>query len=480
MLEQTVTLQVKTREWLNTLPHMPMFFLGLGIYRAWIEIVFVGSFLDFPIASIAGQNPFDLSMVFFLLVCGFFAKRIKSLLPHVAAYIGSSVLLTLSTIMMFAIIFFPQFAMQLGLPAAIIGGAGIAFVILMWSELYSCLNSMRVALYYCVSIIVGAFIIYLARGMYLPWVFALSLILPLLSLFCALLSYNSIPEKETPVVPKSWFTYPWKPTLLMATYGLAFGLREVELYNSSFGPHSSPGTVAAAALVVVGLLVQGKRFDFTVIYRVGLPLMICAFLLVPSFDLFLPVVTDFCISASYAAFSILTMIIFANMGYRFGISALWLFGLERAIRALFVFFGRMISNNASLLSFSVIEPEVLIFLITVVLLVTLTMLLVSERELSSRWGVRFLGSIDNDEDAPIVSKQTLSISITSLAKKYKLTQREEEVLLLLAQGASISQIERDLFIANGTAKAHVRHIYKKMDIHSRDELLKLIGNTESV
>jgi DNA-binding CsgD family transcriptional regulator len=379
--------------------------------------------------------------------------------------------------MMFATIFYQHMAIWLGTPASIMGGAGIAFVILMWSELYSCLNLMRVALYYCVSIIIGALIIYLARGMYLPWIFTLCLLLPLVSLCCVLLSYNSIPDKETPVVPKSWFTFPWKPTLLMAIYGLAFGLKEVELYSSSFGPHSSPGTVVAAGLVAIGLLVQGKHFDFTVIYRVGLPLLICAFLLVPSFDIFIPAVNDFCVSASYAAFSILTMMIFANMGYRYNISALWLFGLERGIRALFVFFGRMISDNASLLTFSVIEPELLIFLITVVLLVALTMLLISERDLSSRWGVRFLGSTDNDADAITVSKQTLSTGISELARKYKLTQREEEVLLLLAQGASISQIERDLFIANGTAKAHVRHIYKKMDIHSRDELLKLINKT---
>ena len=35
--------------------------------------------------------------------------------------------------------------------------------------------------------------------------------------------------------------------------------------------------------------------------------------------------------------------------------------------------------------------------------------------------------------------------------------------------------ERELFIANGTAKAHVRHVYQKFDIHSRDELFDLIG-----
>ena len=52
---------------------------------------------------------------------------------------------------------------------------------------------------------------------------------------------------------------------------------------------------------------------------------------------------------------------------------------------------------------------------------------------------------------------------------------EEEVLLLLAQRKTVGIIKRELFIANGTAKAHVRHIYQKLDIHTRQELFDLLG-----
>lgn len=47
--------------------------------------------------------------------------------------------------------------------------------------------------------------------------------------------------------------------------------------------------------------------------------------------------------------------------------------------------------------------------------------------------------------------------------------------MLLAQRKTVGQIEHELFIANGTAKAHVRHVYQKFDIHSREELFDLIG-----
>ena len=31
-----------------SLPHVCWFFMGLGVYRAWIEVCFVGSFVSYP------------------------------------------------------------------------------------------------------------------------------------------------------------------------------------------------------------------------------------------------------------------------------------------------------------------------------------------------------------------------------------------------------------------------------------------------
>ena len=49
------------------------------------------------------------------------------------------------------------------------------------------------------------------------------------------------------------------------------------------------------------------------------------------------------------------------------------------------------------------------------------------------------------------------------------------MLLLLAQHKTVGSIERELFIANGTAKTHIRHVYRKLDVHSRDELVEKLG-----
>ena len=52
----------------------------------------------------------------------------------------------------------------------------------------------------------------------------------------------------------------------------------------------------------------------------------------------------------------------------------------------------------------------------------------------------------------------------------KLTKREQEVICLLAEGKSITQISPKLKIAVFTVKSHVRSILDKLALHTRLEL----------
>lgn len=50
------------------------------------------------------------------------------------------------------------------------------------------------------------------------------------------------------------------------------------------------------------------------------------------------------------------------------------------------------------------------------------------------------------------------------------------MLALLARGMSTPEIERELHISNGTARNHIQHVYKKLDVHSRDEVERLLSS----
>lgn len=51
----------------------------------------------------------------------------------------------------------------------------------------------------------------------------------------------------------------------------------------------------------------------------------------------------------------------------------------------------------------------------------------------------------------------------------RLTERQRDVLLLLAEGKSNKQISRDLDLSEGTVKAHLNTIYRMLDVANRTE-----------
>jgi LuxR family maltose regulon positive regulatory protein len=52
-----------------------------------------------------------------------------------------------------------------------------------------------------------------------------------------------------------------------------------------------------------------------------------------------------------------------------------------------------------------------------------------------------------------------------------LSERELEVLRLIAAGLSNREIAEELYIAVGTVKRHINHIYGKLGVHSRTQAL---------
>ncbi len=65
----------------------------------------------------------------------------------------------------------------------------------------------------------------------------------------------------------------------------------------------------------------------------------------------------------------------------------------------------------------------------------------------------------------------IEASCSNLARVYGLTPRELDVLLILAQGYDVARVQDELGISEGTALTHKRHIYQKLDVHTRADLL---------
>lgn len=61
-----------------------------------------------------------------------------------------------------------------------------------------------------------------------------------------------------------------------------------------------------------------------------------------------------------------------------------------------------------------------------------------------------------------------------LVSSHRLSPREGEVTLLLARGHTRASIAKKLFVSENTVRAHVKNIYAKLGIHSKQQLIDLI------
>ncbi len=68
--------------------------------------------------------------------------------------------------------------------------------------------------------------------------------------------------------------------------------------------------------------------------------------------------------------------------------------------------------------------------------------------------------------------------LKALADSKGLGEREFEAFCLLLGGCSASEVADKMFIANGTAKAHIRHIYQKFGVSDREGLFTMASQVK--
>lgn len=84
---------------------------------------------------------------------------------------------------------------------------------------------------------------------------------------------------------------------------------------------------------------------------------------------------------------------------------------------------------------------------------------------------------DGPADAPAgnpTAEDPLERRCRDLAARCGLTAREVDVLVPLVHGRSAASIAASLGMSTETARTHIRHIYQKTDIHSREELMDAV------
>ncbi len=73
-----------------------------------------------------------------------------------------------------------------------------------------------------------------------------------------------------------------------------------------------------------------------------------------------------------------------------------------------------------------------------------------------------------------IRQEAMSLSAAKMGAQFLLSEREVEVLTLYAQGFTHKGVGKKLFISQGTVHTHIKRIYAKTGLHSRQELLEYL------
>lgn len=461
------------RPQIDHLEQMVPYLFAIGCMRAWTTLLFVAP------ASIAGPVilPFDPHAVFDILYAAtgialaVAAPRFAPLQETRLAKPITLAAIILATASMLAASAFPEAAVPLSIAGAILGGAGFCSFLLLHAEAMVPLSLIRIALYTAASRLVAVPIVYFCQGLDATRMALAAILLPIIAMGCVSFAYKSIPADERQRPVKAAFKLPWKLMALLCIYSFVYGMSENQI-PSSAGRHSSLSTALVMAALFLLIYFFANRFSISSLYRSPVVMLVCGVLLIPAQGLMGDVVAGYLISMGYTLVTLLISLLFYDLAKRTGMSIVILSGISKAAM-LFTIGGRYLTE---LIERTMASDELgaqLIIMVLIVLSVAATVIiLLSEKDLATTWGIHVKTTGGLSEKASRDERVSQRCSIVS--RTFHLSPREDEILRLIAQGMSNTAIERELFIANGTLKAHIQHIYVKTGVHSRKELSSLL------
>lgn len=225
-------------------------------------------------------------------------------------------------------------------------------------------------------------------------------------------------------------------------------------------------TMASIALVCVPLF-SARELDVAAAYRAAVLALGFMFLLLPILDLG-SMAADIVALTMYATVTLLVWIVLVRITGLYGLVALFSFGVGWGAHVAGSLAGTF--GGALLSSFLDLAPRLLsiVELGCVCLLFLAYLFLFTDRSMTSLLGVRASSG-----------RQPFRERCEHVAADYDLTPREQEIMALVAKGRSTPRIQEALGLTAGTVNTHLAHLYRKLDVHDKQELIDLLERPQA-
>lgn len=270
---------------------------------------------------------------------------------------------------------------------------------------------------------------------------------------------------------------------------------------------------AALVVTVASLAFGGEESSWSKQFRIIVPAIALGMLFIPSVMRGGGMLSMFFLVVSYMSFEMLLWTFFGELSQRFNLSPIFVFGFGRGIAALFSLVGSAVPLMQGILQETFEVGPAMLTLVVMAVIMFAYCLLPNENDISKLVTTcplvqavdagKYIDAAasqslqnalkDAEEQARQVEQAALAAersmgsgngrrwfkeSCEAVAGRYLLSRRETEVLFLLAKGYNSAYIQEKLYISEGTAKTHIRHIYRKLDIHNQQELMRIVENGE--
>lgn len=347
-------------------------------------------------------------------------------------------------------------------------GIGCAMGIFLWQQaLYRQSSRDAMAIQVSGSIIAG--VLYFAVRWLPDIVVLMSSIVFFLPLSAGILLYLIPENDEQPsreFLQQSWqrfapfFKENWTAILIIASmgfvWGLFYALALVVSDNTFLGNLFSFGRIISGLLAALYIARFRSYPSMDILSKIALPICVTVVLLMPLIE-------------HYYFF------VLAEMFYVvFGLSSIVLMlscndaARTRAIHPAIIYCGVLgpfyLVQMLGYLAGPIICPDMASLLGTTQRLVVALLIV---------YGLSVLGFIHAFRKKKSKNTSPAQDLDSSLVERFSLTERELDIVRLLLKGRSVSFISEDLSISENTVRFHMKNIYLKAGVHSKQELIDL-------
>lgn len=368
---------------------------------------------------------------------------------------------------------------------AVLTGCGSAWVLVSWGEVYSSLDDERSSAYMMAAFVIGFALYFLC----------MALTSALAALACALmlpasgLMARRAQERSAELLPVGkrdsavrFAARTWKVFVALFVFGVTFWVC-LQLNGTGAAGGASVVIGSMCLLLVVAAAVVGlrQRLHLRLVYQIVLPLMLFSFLAtcIPD-DGVAGWLAGILAMSSYTCLDCFVYMTMAQVSHATGYSPTRGFAVGRLVEglvapvALLVY--ELIGTPSAGMS-STGDASFLMFALAVsVALVLVAGLALSGPQEYTRTDEQGDGTPGKDGGASAtqLSAALFARQCETAFERYGCTERERQVVLLITRGRSIPQVSQRLQVSSSTVKTHLRHVYEKMGVSDRQEMLDLI------